>query len=125
MPPNLGLRLTVVTLDCDDVGRVADFWSALLGLPLREPLPGSQRLGPVAGGPVLTSQPVGRAPGSRPTVHVDLATADGAGAVDRVAELGGALLEEHHNDESVVRVVADPEGHSFCLVEYAEGCTPA
>lgn len=108
MPPDLGLRLTAVTLDGDDVGRVAQFWSALLGLPLREPLPGWQRLGPVAGGPLLTFQPVGRKPGS-PTAHVDLTTSDGPGAVARVMELGGALLEEHHYDEGVVRVVADPE----------------
>ena len=58
--PALGLRLTAVTLDCADVALVAQFWSALLGLPLREPLPGWQRLGPVAGGPLLTFQPVDR-----------------------------------------------------------------
>lgn len=125
MPSDLGLRLTAVTLDCDDVGRVAGFWSALLGLPLREPLSGWQRLGPVAGGPLLTFQPVGRARGSQSAVHVDLTTtADGPGAVARVLELGSAFIEEHHYDEGVVRVVADPEGHAFCLVQYAEGSSP-
>jgi len=123
--PGLGLRLTAVTLDCDDVGRVAQFWSALLGLPLREPLPGWRRLGPVAGGPLLTFQPVDQAPGSRAGVHVDLTTVDGPAAVARVLELGGALVEEHYYSEGVVRVVADPEGHVFCLVQYAEGFSPA
>ena len=70
--PGLGMRLTAVTLDCDDVGRVALFWSALLGLPLREPLPGWRRLGPVAGGPLLTFQPVDQTPGSRAGVHVEM-----------------------------------------------------
>jgi predicted enzyme related to lactoylglutathione lyase len=114
-----------VTLDCDDVDRVAEFWSALLGLPLRKPLPGWQRLGPVAGGPMLTFQPIGRTPASRPAVHVDLATLDGRRAAARVVELGGTFLEEHRYDEGVVRVVADPEGHVFCLAEYAEGSGPA
>jgi len=121
----LGLRLTAVTVDCADVVRVARFWSALLGLPLREPLPGWRRLGPVAGGPLLTFQPVDEPPGSRAGVHVDLTTVDGRAAVARVLELGGTLIEEHSYDEGVVRVVADPEGHAFCLVQYADGCGPA
>lgn len=125
VPADLGLRLTAVTLDCDDVVRVAQFWSALLGLPLREPLPGWRRLGPVAGGPLLTFQPVGRTPGRRPAAHVDLTTSDGRAALARVVGLGGALVEEHRYDEGVVRVVADPEGHAFCLVQYAEGSGPA
>lgn len=43
----------------------------------------------------------------------------------RVAELGGAPIEEHRYEEGTVRVVADPEGHVFCLVEYEEGAGPA
>jgi predicted enzyme related to lactoylglutathione lyase len=125
MPSDLGLRLTAVTLDCDDVGRVANFWSSLLGLPLRAPLPGWQRLGPVDGGPLLTFQPVGGAGGGRSTAHIDLTTSDGSGAVARVVQLGGTFVDEHHYDEGVVRVVADPEGHLFCLVQYADGVSPA
>jgi predicted enzyme related to lactoylglutathione lyase len=125
MSSDLGLRLTAVTLACDDVGPVADFWSSLLGLPLRAPLPGWQRLGPVDGGPLLTFQPVRRTAAGRPTVHIDLSTSDGSGAVARVVQLGGTFVEEHHYDEGVVRVVADPEGHLFCLVQYADGVSPA
>ena len=100
------------------------FWSALLGLPLRESLPRWQRLGPFAGGLMLTFQPVGQAPAGRPAVRPDVATTDGRRAVACVVELGGAFVEEHRYDEGVVRVVADPEGHVFCLVEYARGCGP-
>lgn len=125
MPADLGLRLLAVTLDCDDVDRVAAFWSALLGLPLRASLPGWQRLGPVPGGPLMTFQPVGRSPVARPAAHVDLGTSDGEAAVARVVELGGTFVEEHRYAEGVVRVVADPEGHVFCLVEYEEGSGPA
>ncbi len=113
-----------VTLNCLDVDRVADFWSALVGLPLREPLPGWQRLGPLAGGPLLTFQPVPRAPG-RSGVHIDLATTDGEAAAERVVLLGGTKVEEHDYDEGTVRVVADPEGHLFCLVEYQDGASPS
>lgn len=115
MVSELGLQLLAVTVNSTDVERVAGFWSALLGLPLREPLPGWRRLGPLAGQLLLTVQPV---PGtaSGPTgVHVDLSTTDGEGAVALVVELGGVLVEEHQYDAGVVRVVADPEGHLFCL----------
>ncbi len=125
MASELGLQLLAVTVNCTDVERVAGFWSALLGLPLREPLPGWRRLGPLAGGLLLTFQPV---PGtaSGPTgVHVDLSTTDGEGAVARVVELRGVLVEEHQYDEGVVRVVADPEGHLFCSVQYDDGASPA
>ena len=113
-----------VTLNCLDVERVAGFWSALVGLPLREPLPGWRRLGPLAGGPLLTFQPVPRAPG-RSGVHMDLATTDGEAAAARVVLLGGTKVEEHDYDEGTVRVVADPEGHLFCLVEYQDGASPS
>ena len=64
-------------------------------------------------------------PGSRAGVHVDLTTVDGRAAAARVLELGGTQVEEHRYDEGVVRVVADPEGHVFCLVQYAERFSPA
>src|SRR4051794_28616085 len=107
VPPDLGFRLMAVTMDCLDVDRVAGFWSALLGLPLREPLPGWRRLGPLPGGPVLTFQPVPRAASGRPGVHVDVATLDGEAAVARVTALGGTAIEEHRYPEGTVRVVAD------------------
>ncbi len=124
MPPDIGLRVIAVTLNCLDVERVARFWSALVGLPLREPLPGWRRLGPLAGGPLLTFQPV---PGMTPGlsgVHIDIATTDGEAAAARVVLLGGSSVEEHHYDEGTIRVVADPEGHLFCLVEYQDGASP-
>ena len=125
MAENLQLRLSAVTIDCHDVTVVAGFWSALLRLPLREPMPGWRRIGPVPGGPLLTFQPVEQRSTAPSAVHLDLLTAAGDAAAARVVELGGRLLQEHRYDEGTVRVVADPEGHAFCLVEYREGAGPA
>ncbi len=104
MPPDIGLRFMAVTLDCLDVDRLAGFWSALVGLPLREPLPEWRRLGPLAGGPLLTFQPVPWTTPGRSDVHIDLATADGEAAAARVVLLCGSSVEEHHYDEGTVRV---------------------
>lgn len=125
MSGELGLEFIAVTLDCADVDNVAEFWSRLVEQPLRESLPGWRRLDLTPSGPMLTFQPVGRKPADRPPVHLDLTTTDGEAAVARVVELGGSFVEEHHYDEGVVRVVADPEGHTFCLVQYQPGHSPA
>ncbi len=125
MTVDLELRLAAVTIDCQDVERVAGFWSALLGLPLRDSLPGWRRLGPVPGGPLLTFQPVDRSTSAPAAMHVDLMTADGEAAAARVVELGGRLLQEHRYEAGTVRVVADPEGHPFCVVEYRDGFSPS
>jgi predicted enzyme related to lactoylglutathione lyase len=122
---DLHLRLSAVTMDCQDVARAAGFWSALLRLPVREPLPGWRRLGPVPGGPLLTFQPVDRSVPAPAGVHVDLTTVAGEAAAARVVELGGRLLQEHRYEAGTVRVVADPEGHVFCLVEYRAGFCPS
>jgi predicted enzyme related to lactoylglutathione lyase len=40
-------------------------------------------------------------------------------AIELVAALGGhATGERHDYDEGTVVVMADPEGHEFCLVHY-------
>ena len=114
------IELGAVTVDCRDVGLVAGFWSALLGAPLREPLPGWRRLGPLTpGGPDLTFQPVPEDKVGKARLHLDLRTDDIDAATARVAALGGRDLDERHDyPEGTVRVVADPEGHEFCLVQY-------
>jgi len=93
MASELGLQLLAMAVNRTDVERVAGFWSAWLGLPLREPLPGWRRLGPLASGLLLTFQPVHGAVSGPTGVHVDLGTADGEGAVARVVALGGVLVE--------------------------------
>ena len=117
------IRLAEITIDCQDAARVADFWSALLEAPLRVPLPGWFRLGPLSeGGPVLNFQPVSEPKLGKARLHLDLMTDDLTGAMARVASLGGHSLDERHEyDEGVVVVMADPEGHEFCLVEHADG----
>jgi predicted enzyme related to lactoylglutathione lyase len=98
-----------VTIDCGNVGRVAEFWRQLLGLdPLEDPLPG---------GPALTFQPVPEPKAGKTRVHLDLRTADLAAALARIRALGGDWTGEVHvYDEGTVAVMADPEGTEFCLL---------
>lgn len=108
-----------VTIDCGNVGVVAEFWRQLLGLdPLEDPLPGWARAAPtVPGGPALTFQPVPEPKVGKTRVHLDLRTADLAAALARIRALGGDWTGEVHvYDEGTVAVMADPEGTEFCLL---------
>jgi predicted enzyme related to lactoylglutathione lyase len=108
-----------VTIDCREVGVVAEFWRHLLGLaPLEDPLPGWMRAAStVPGGPALTFQPVPEPKVAKTRVHLDLRTDDLPAAAARIRALGGDWTGEVHvYDEGTVAVMADPEGTEFCLL---------
>jgi predicted enzyme related to lactoylglutathione lyase len=109
-----------VTIDCLDPDRVARFWSALLG---REP--GQSREGWVYLGergdpqPRLVFQPVSEAKAGKVRIHLDVSVDNMDEAMATVIKLGGRFTGERHDyDAGVVVVMADPEDHEFCLVEY-------
>lgn len=115
--------LAEITIDCRDTSRVSTFWSAMLGAPLRVPLDGWFRLGPLTeGGPVLNFQPVPEVKQGKARLHLDLLTNDLNAAVVTVQRLGGRSLHERHEyDEGTVVIMADPEGNEFCLVHRTPG----
>ncbi|MET8836000.1 VOC family protein [Micromonospora sp. NPDC004540] len=109
-----------VTIDCLDPERVARFWSTLLD---REPGPSEE--GWVYLGergdpqPRLVFQPVPEPPTGKVRIHLDISVTDIDEATATVVELGGRFTGERHDyAEGVVVVMADPEDHEFCLVEY-------
>ena len=109
-----------VTIDCLDPQRVARFWSALLG---REPGPSEdgwvylgERGDPQ---PRLVFQPVSEAQTGKVRIHLDICVDDIEEAMTTVIDLGGRFTgERHDHDDGVVVVMADPENHEFCLVQY-------
>jgi len=109
-----------VTIDCLDPQRVARFWSALLD---REP--GPSQAGWVYLGkrddpqPRLIFQPVTQPKTGKVRIHLDVTVDDISEAINVVTSLGGRFTGERHEyDEGVVVVMADPENHEFCLVQY-------
>jgi predicted enzyme related to lactoylglutathione lyase len=114
-----GAVWAAVTVDCLDADRVSQFWSRLLDLPIRTiGLPGWFRLGPtVAGGPVMTFQPLPEQKAGKTRIHLDLWVDQLDATMAMVRELGGRSTEEiHRYDEGTVVVMADVEGNEFCLV---------
>lgn len=114
-------RLSGITVDCRDPAALAAFWSALLGGTVVESLPGWRRVIVPGGGPVLTFQPVPEPKAGKTRIHLDVAVADVTVAVQEIAGLGGRWSGERHDyPEGAVLVMADPEGHEFCIVQYYE-----
>ncbi|MFI1994748.1 VOC family protein [Actinoplanes sp. NPDC020271] len=112
-------RLAGVTIDCHDPQKLANFWSAVLGGRVTEPLPGWRRVTVTEAGPVLTFQPVSEPKVGKVRLHLDIAVADADEVVDRIGLLGGRWTGERHDyPEGAVLVMADPESNEFCVVQY-------
>lgn len=109
-----------VTVDCVDPVRVARFWSALLGRPQGPSQEGWVYLGDRNDVlPRLVFQPVPEPKHAKVRIHLDVVVDDITAGIDEVVSLGGSFTGERHDyDEGVVVVMADPEGHEFCLAQY-------
>jgi len=115
-------ELTVV-LDCADLGRAAEFWTAALGYvragDAQDPY---QALVPSDGiGLELLLQRVPEAKDAKNRLHLDLRTRELEQEVARVLALGAAVLtpEPLHEDGWTWHILADPDGNEFCVVEPA------
>jgi predicted enzyme related to lactoylglutathione lyase len=113
-------RLDVVAIDCNDPEPLVEFWTAVLGTTVRSREPDWIALEPVvAGGPHLAFQIVPEPKQHKNRLHLDLDVDDLAAATRQAEALGatatGDVVEE---DDGAYRVMLDPGGNEFCLVEW-------
>jgi predicted enzyme related to lactoylglutathione lyase len=114
------LRPGNVTIDCDDVLKVASFWSAALGRPLDQR--SSERFASIGGGDPERAElawyfaEVPEPKGAKNRVHLDLFDASPS-AVDELVGLGATVVGEHEVPGGSHRwtVLQDPEGNEFCV----------
>jgi predicted enzyme related to lactoylglutathione lyase len=112
----------VLVLDCADLHRAADFWSAVLGYR-RAGAETSKiylSLFPENGqGPELLLQKVPEKSNEKNRVHLDLRTPDLNAEVQRVVSAGATLVTSDPIDEGGWRwhVLADPDGNEFCVLQ--------
>jgi predicted enzyme related to lactoylglutathione lyase len=114
------LKLGNIAFDCDDVLKVATFWSAVLGRPLDD---GSGDLfASIGGSDPSRAQPawyftkVPEPKQAKNRVHLDLTTPDPS-AVDELQRLGATVVSEHElpGGGHSWTVMRDPEGNEFCV----------
>jgi predicted enzyme related to lactoylglutathione lyase len=111
-------------LSCDGSQQVGYFWSAALGWPLVWDQDQETAIRSPHGGPKITwgGPPLMPMTG-RHRLHFDLASpADGdqQAEADRLVSLGATRVDIGQGDVGWV-VMADPDGHEFCLLPAADG----
>lgn len=110
-----------IVLDCADLHRAAEFWSAALGYVRVGETDGPyQALVPADGrGIELLLQRVPEAKTSKSRLHLDLRTRDLEGEVERIVALGATQLTAEAVVEAGWRwhVLADPDGNELCVLE--------
>ncbi len=110
-------RLRYVTLDVADLDRAARFWTALLGVGVRERDPQFVWLErPGRSEPSLVLQRVPEPKTAKNRCHVDLTSADPDATVAAIEALGGRVLHEVVEPGYALVVVADPDDNEFCVI---------
>jgi predicted enzyme related to lactoylglutathione lyase len=110
----MALTSHALTFDAADALRLARFWSAALGRPVREG--GTAEGAAIDGSPryLFLQVPEGKTAKNR--VHLDLDADDREVEVQRLVQLGATRLADH-DDGVRWTVMADPEGNEFCVVQ--------
>jgi predicted enzyme related to lactoylglutathione lyase len=110
-------RIAQWTVDVQDVGRMAEFWSQVLGYDLDADPDGTTHLRPPAGGePSVWLQPSAGPKQGKNRNHLDLRTPDVEAEVERVLKLGATRADVGQTGDEGFVVLADPEGNEFCIL---------
>jgi hypothetical protein len=114
----MAARLGNIAFDCNDVLKLAAFWSVVLGRPLDR---GSSEFFASIGGsdgerrePAWYFNKVPEPKQAKNRVHIDLVDPD-PGAVDELVRLGATVIGRHRISGHGWTVLQDPEGNEFCL----------
>ena len=106
--------MVAVTIDCNDLDLMADFWARLLGVDVTAKQDGFAFLAHAPDRKVTVwLQQVEERPAGKTRVHLDLAVPDLEATEQRIVELGGGLLERHSWEGFEWRMCTDPEGNVF------------
>ncbi len=115
------VAVATITVAARDAPRLARFWRDLLGYAVAPNHSASVLLrDPVDVGPALLIQP--RDHCSPPAaaayqIHLDLRPEDQEATVARALDLGATHLDIGQAGDEGWVVLADPEGHAFCVLE--------
>jgi catechol 2,3-dioxygenase-like lactoylglutathione lyase family enzyme len=120
----MACRFTELVVDCRDPEALAAFWAAVLGYEvLGREEDGSVEIGPEAGfggpAPTLVFGPVADPTPGKRRLHIDVnpTDRDQDAELERLLGLGATPADVGQTGEESWRVLADPEGNQFCLLQ--------
>ncbi len=113
------MTLTIgnITFDCHDPRRVAEFWSAALGLTIEDGA--SEFFVSLSSEPATSPRmffikvPEGRTVKNR--VHLDLSANDRVAEIARLVGLGATKMTDYDEWGHSWTLLADVEGNEFCV----------
>lgn len=121
-------RFSELVIDCHDVRRVAEFWCAVLDYRVTDEEDGAVEIAAwdtvdrdaLRRGvqpPTLVFGTVPEEKSVKDRIHIDVNPVDGSQAdeVERLIALGATHVDIGQGEQSWV-VLADPEGHEFCVL---------
>jgi predicted enzyme related to lactoylglutathione lyase len=117
----MAARLTEIVVDASEPGRLARFWSEVLGWPVTDEDGGFSWIsatGEYTAHPMIVFVPVPEAKSVKNRVHLDVNPSGGeqAAELERLLALGATRVDVGQSDDVPWVVLADPEGNEFCLL---------
>jgi predicted enzyme related to lactoylglutathione lyase len=115
----MAAKFTELIVDANDVGRLADFWAAVLGWerrPTTDP-EDAEIAAPDGSLPTILFAPVPEPKQVKNRLHFDVSPVgtDQATELERLLGLGARRVDIGQGDVAWI-VLADPEGNEFCLL---------
>jgi hypothetical protein len=114
----MNFRIANITFDCDDVLKVAGFWSTVMGRSIDE---GSgDAFASIGGVDTKRSEPawyfnkVEDPKATKNRMHLDLVTPEPS-SVDELVQLGAKVVQRVDLGFHAWTVLEDPEGNEFCV----------
>ncbi len=112
----MNLRVEMVTVDCADPQRLAQWWAEAAGGDVAVLAPGEFVLVSRPKGPALGFQRVDDPTPGKNRVHLDFSAADLDLEVGRLVDLGAVVVDRHDVGGGFRWVVLnDPDGNVFCV----------
>jgi hypothetical protein len=116
------IRIQCVVVDSHDCGRLARFWSQVLGWRITYESDVEWAIEPPEGDPAVDVAPdilFLKVPDQKVVknrLHFDLRPTDQAAQVERLIGLGAKRVDIGQGDDVTWVVLADPEGNEFCVL---------
>ncbi len=111
----MDLTVEMVTFDCTDPARLAEWWSTALGGKIVPVVPGEFYLLAGESGPRLGFQRVPDPTPGKARIHLDFSTGNVDAEVERLVGIGATETGRHSFGEFGWVVLEDPDGNVFCV----------
>ncbi len=119
------MRIGSIVIDCKEFEKMIAFWSEALHYTHGEIADGDFIIlhDPDKRGPNVSLQKVPERPPGRNWFHFDLYTNDQPGEIERLLKLGATRHPQEYDPEDDFRVLEDPDGNLFCVVQLPPSMT--